>query len=144
MPGGVSFRPVPPAPADSLTIVVTRPFTATIEVPQVRINGSVVTLRWGHNVLHAHRGIHHIEAFVKAMTEVGHAWITVDNTHTSAPAVYYSPPANAFSPGVIGFRPAPTPGASQSKTMLGIAIVLPVLVILAMLAFLVLVLVLLV
>ena len=122
-------------PASSPTALVIDakkpPMGPMLVTPNARINGFPVPLRWGHNVIPAPPGVHHIEIAVPWIWEQGKAQITVDNRYYPAPPVYYASSFSSFSKGAIDHRPVKNPG------LLGLLLILtPVLVvILAVVAF---------
>jgi hypothetical protein len=117
----------PSPPPTSLTIVTKRPPTGIFVNPTAVINGQMVPLRWGENVIPAPAGVHHITVYMQWLWKVGSAEITVDNSRAPAPPVYYALPYTNFQKGAIGFEPQSNPGLVPFLLMIGV----PLLILLA-------------
>lgn len=113
-------------PPTSLSIITKRPPTGVFLNPTAVINGQMVPLRWGENVIPAPPGVHHITIYMQWLWKQGVGEITVDNTRAPAPPVYYAMPYTAFHKGAIGFQPQSNPGLVAFLLLIG----LPILVLL--------------
>lgn len=120
----VVSRVVNPTPPTSLTIITKRPPTLVLVTPTAVINGQMVPLRWGENVIPAPPGVHHITIYVQWMWKTGVAEITVDNTRAPAAPVHYSMPYTNFHKGAIGFQPQASPGLVVFLLLIGVPILL--------------------
>lgn len=119
----VISRVVNPTPPTSLTIITKRPPTGVFINPTAIINGQVVPLSWGHNVIPAPPGVHHITIYMQWLWKQGTAEITVDNSQAPAPPVYYAMPYTAFNKGAIGFEPQKNPGLVAFLLIIGVPLV---------------------
>ena len=90
--------------------------------PRAEINGHPVPLAWGHNVIPAYPGVHHIRIYMPWMWQYGAGEITVDNRTAPAPPVYYAPPYVNFMKGAIGLAPVKSPGLVAMLAILTVPI----------------------
>lgn len=114
----------PTPPPTSLVIHTKRPPTGVFVNPTAIINGQMVPLRWGENIIPAPPGVHHITIYMQWLWKVGSAEITVDNTHGAPPPVYYALPYIGFQKGAIGFQPQSNPGLAIFLILIGAPLLL--------------------
>lgn len=111
----------PNLPPTALMIDTKKPPMGPMLVsPNARINGYVVPLQWGQNVIPAHPGVHHVEVYIPWLWDQGKAHISVDNTHQPAPPIYYAMPFTNFSKGAIDFAPVKNPGVVGMVLLLAV------------------------
>jgi hypothetical protein len=117
-------EPRTPGPASSLTIITRQPMLGAFVAPKAEINGHTINLSWGVNTFPAPRGVHHITLYMPWLWRFGKAQITVDNTASEAPPVYYAPPYTTFNAGAVAHQPVKAPGLLAFLLILGVPLAL--------------------
>lgn len=119
--------PTPAAPSPSALTIITKKTPGSLGAlmkPTAEINGHVLPLEWGTNVIPAPPGVHNIHLYCQYLWKIGKADITVDNSAAPAQPVYYASPWTNFSRGAVGHEPVKNPGGLALGLLIGIPFLL--------------------